>query len=169
MVETRGIAARVLYRSGKTTDLEAISSIEAQSHLNAGTRLSALFGSGPQDTLSFVATLDDTDVIGHLLLTRMDQPDQTLALEPLAVLPQWRDMQIGTQLVRYALEQARMAGWRAVFVYGQPDYYRRFGFHSKLADGAQTDLQGPRLMALELVPGALTGWSGPITFPKALV
>jgi putative acetyltransferase len=166
MVESRGIAGRARYRAGTAADLDKISSIETQSYLHAGAGLSKSLVTGPEDTLSFVATLD-AEIIGHALLTRIEGPQRALALAPPAILPQWRDMQIGTCLVRHALDQARRAGWRAVFVYGQPDYYRRFGFRSDLADCAQTDLQGPRLMALELVPEALAGWSGPLAFPDA--
>jgi putative acetyltransferase len=74
-------------------------------------------------------------------------------------------MQIGTELVRHALHQAREQGWKSVFVYGQPDYYCRFGFKSQAADGADSPLQGPRFLALELHKGALLGWSGPLDYP----
>lgn len=164
MAEPRGIAGRAHYRAGTTSDLDEISSIEAKSYLRAGEGLSTALVTGPDDTLSFVAVLDSA-IIGHVLLTRIEGPERTLALAPLAILPEWRDMQIGTSLVRHALDHARQAEWRAVFVYGQPDYYGRFGFRSDLADCAHTSMQGPRLMAFELVPGALAGWSGPLGFP----
>lgn len=167
MFEPRGIAARVSCRAGTTADLEAIRSIESQSFLDVGSGLSKPLLSGPDDTLSFVATLDDADIIGHVLLSRLSGPDRALALAPLAILPQWRDMQIGTKLMRHALDQARQAGWRAVFVFGQPDYYQRFGFRSDIADCAQTGLQGPHLMALKLMPEGLAGWAGPLEFPNA--
>jgi predicted N-acetyltransferase YhbS len=61
------------------------------------------------------------------------------------ILPAYRDMQIGTELVRHALHQAREQGWKSVFVYGQPDYYCRFGFKSQAADGADSP-SGRRMM-----------------------
>ena len=62
---------------------------------------------------------------------------------------------------------ARERGWRSVFVYGQPDYYCRFGFKSRTADCAKVSWQGPRFLALELEAGALAGWSGPLDYPDA--
>jgi putative acetyltransferase len=166
MTERRGIAARAVYRPGDMSDLAAISNVEAQSYSGAQDGLSQALVTAPVDTLSYVATLDG-DIVGHVMLTRIEGPERALALAPLAILPQWRDMQIGTELVRHALDHARRNQWRSVFVFGQPGYYRRFGFTSHLADAAQTPWQGPRFMALELVKGALDGWSGPLDYPHA--
>ncbi|MEQ8308758.1 MAG: N-acetyltransferase [Hoeflea sp.] len=165
MSETRGIASRAVYRPSADTDHDAILQIEVLSYHRAGNGLSESLLDGPERTLSFVAEMGGR-VIGHVLLTRIDGPDRALALAPLAILPDWRDMQIGTSLVRYALANARDDGWQAVFAYGQPDYYCRFGFKSHLADSAATSFQGPRFLALELAPGALSGWSGPLDFPE---
>jgi len=108
-------------------------------------------------------------LFGHILLTAIAGPEKALALAPLVILPDWRDMQIGTELVRHALQVAREQGWKSVFVYGQPDYYCRFGFKSRTADAADTTLQGPRFLALELAMGALAGWSGPLDYPEAFL
>lgn len=164
MSEARGIASRAIYRRSAETDHEAIRNIEALSYHGASNGLSESLLEAPDRTLSFVADISGR-VIGHVLLTRIEGPDRALALAPLAILPEWRDMQIGTSLVRYALADARDNGWQAVFAYGQPDYYCRFGFKSHLADPADTPFQGPRFLALELAPGALSGWSGPLNFP----
>ncbi|MEQ8480145.1 MAG: N-acetyltransferase [Hoeflea sp.] len=165
MSESRGIASRAIYRRSAGSDQEAIRSIEALSYRGAGDGLSEKILEAPDRALSFVAEIGGL-VAGHLLLTRIEGPDRALALAPLAILPDWRDMQIGTSLVRHALASARDDGWKAVFAYGQPDYYCRFGFKSHLADPADTPFQGPRFLALELAPGALSGWSGPLNFPE---
>ncbi|WP_420407897.1 GNAT family N-acetyltransferase [Hoeflea sp.] len=164
MSEPRGIASRAAYRPSTETDLEAIRHIEALSYHGAGDGLSKRLLDGPERTLSFVAEIGSL-VVGHVLLTRIEGPERALALAPLAILPDWRDMQIGTSLVRHALTAARNDGWNAVFAYGLPDYYCRFGFRSDLADPAATVFQGPRFLALELHQGALDGWSGPLDFP----
>lgn len=167
MSERRSIAARLTYRQSAPADLSAIGSVEAASYGGAhGHGLSEALVTSPVDTLSFVAA-HENDIIGHVLLTRIDGPARAMALAPLAVLPSWRDMQIGTGLVRHALARARDAGWQVVFVYGQPDFYGRFGFKSHLADGAEVDWQGPRFLALELKKGALAGWNGPLDYPQA--
>jgi putative acetyltransferase len=168
MPETRSIAARTLYREGTIDDLPVIRQLEALSNSSGDSGLAEALLAAPVDTLSFVAVLEGA-VVGHILLTAIAGPEKALALAPLAILPQWRDMQIGTELVRHALHVARERGWMSVYVYGQPDYYCRFGFKSRMADAADTALQGPRFLALELTKGALAGWSGPLKYPDAFL
>lgn len=166
MPEPRGVAGRISYRPGRESDFDAIATVEKESYRGAGSGLSPDFLKSPVDTLSHVALSDDR-LVGHVLLTRMEGPERALALAPLAILPAWRDMQIGTELVRRALARARGDGWRSVFVVGQPDYYCRFGFKSHLADPGTSPWQGPRLLALELSPRALAGWTGALAFPES--
>jgi len=168
MPETKSIASKAIYREGTASDLQAIRKLEPLSDISPITGLSETLLSAPADTLSFVAELDGK-VVGHILLTAITGPDRALALAPLAILPAWRDMQIGTELVRHALRQAREQGWKSVFVSGQPDYYCRFGFRSHTADGANVDWQGSRFLALELENGALKDWTGPLGYPEAFL
>ncbi|MCO6408620.1 GNAT family N-acetyltransferase [Hoeflea alexandrii] len=165
MPERKCIAGKVIYRSSIAGDLPAIARLETLSDVPDGSGLSEALIALPADTLSFVAELDG-HIIGHTVLTAVAGPDRALALAPLVILPAYRDMQIGTGLVRHALNQARAQGWKSVFVYGQPDYYCRFGFKSQLADGADSPLQGQRFLALELRKDALFGWSGPAAYPE---
>ena len=166
MPEHKSIAAKVTYRETGAMDRVHISALQASIYGSAIASVSEALISGPAETLSLVADLDG-QIIGHILLTPIVGPERTLALAPHTVLPAWREMQIGTELVRHALKLARQQGWRSVFVFGQPDYYRRFGFKSRTADCAEVTWQGPRFLALELEPGALAEWSGPLDYPEA--
>jgi len=167
MPETRCIAARAAYRRSTPSDFAAIREIEGLSYqVKDPAPSEVLSKSADGQVISLVAEIDGK-VVGHILLVGVSGPDRALALTPLAVLPQWREMQIGTELVRHALDLAREQGWQSVFVHGQPDYYCRFGFRSRTADGADTKLQGPRLLALELNDGSLSGWTGVLEFPEA--
>ncbi|WP_052161355.1 N-acetyltransferase [Hoeflea sp. BAL378] len=166
MADPKGIAARALYRETGAADRAAIRALEAEVYSSSIAAVSEALISGPAETLSLAAEIEGR-LVGHILLTPIAGPDRALALAPHAILPAWRDMQIGTELVRHALRMARERGWRSVFVYGQPDYYCRFGFRSRTADGADVSWQGPRFLALELEPGALSGWSGPLAYPEA--
>lgn len=168
MPEARSIAARAKYRPSIAQDLPAIGQLQELSNPSNQAGLVEALLAAPADTLSFVAEIDET-VVGHVLLTAISGPDKALALAPLAILPRWRDMQIGTQLVRHALHTARQEGWKSVFVSGQPDYYCRFGFRSETADCAETGFQGPRFLALELCQPGLAGWSGPLVYPEAFL
>jgi len=165
MTERKSIAAKVSYRESGSPDLADIQALEASVYTETTAGLSEALIAGPSGTLSCVADLDGK-VIGHILLTPVTGPERALALAPHVILASWRDMQIGTELVRYALDLARQRGWSSVFVFGQPDYYGRFGFRSNTADGAKVDCQGPRFLALELRKGALATWSGPLDFPE---
>lgn len=84
-------------------------------------------------TLDLVAQLEGM-IIGHAMISEVEKgPVGTLVLGPLAVDPDWRDFQIGTELVWRVLADARIGGWKSIFVLGEPDYYRRFGFKRSLA------------------------------------
>ena len=83
-------------------------------------------------------------------------------LGPVAVTADCRNRGIGAALVCRALREARRLGHGAVILVGDAPYYSRFGFAGEKAAGLK--LPGPferhRLLALELVPGALDGAGG---------
>ena len=54
-------------------------------------------------------------------------------------------------------------GYRTVFLVGEPDYYRRFGFElSHLYGISHESLPAEYVQTVELVPGALAGITGRI-------
>jgi predicted N-acetyltransferase YhbS len=117
----------------------------------------------PAEGLAFVAA-DGKRVVGTARLWNIacgsGQP--VLLLGPVAVESSCRNRGIGAALVRHALDAARRLSHGAVILVGDPPYYCRFGFAS--AKAASLKLPGPverhRLLALELVPGALDGARG---------
>jgi len=117
----------------------------------------------PAEGLAFVA-IDGKRMVGTARLWNVTcgsgQP--ALLLGPVAVAADCRDRGIGGALVRHALHAARRLGHRAVILIGDPRYYSRFGFASE--NTACLKLPGPferhRLLALDLVPGALDGARG---------
>jgi putative acetyltransferase len=54
-------------------------------------------------------------------------------LAPLAVHPDLQKRGIGTRLIESGIEQLSSLGAAIVFVYGDPRYYRRFGFDARVA------------------------------------
>ena len=122
----------------------------------------------PDFTISLVGQCDD-ELVGHILLTEISAPVKALALAPLAVLPQYREMQVGSELVRAACAAAKDAGFEAIFVLGDAPYYERFGFSSALADRFKVAWQGKNFMALELRSGSLKNKKGPIEYPEPFV
>ena len=112
-------------------------------------RLVAQLRSDGDAWLSLVAAEGD-DMVGHVLFSPMSAPLRALGLAPVAVVPERRRRGIAAALICDGLARARAAGWEAVFVVGDPAYYRRFGFDPELARGFASPYAGPYLMALAL-------------------
>jgi predicted N-acetyltransferase YhbS len=90
-------------------------------------------------------------------------PDRpALLLGPLAVASDFRECGIGGELMRHALDEAEGRGHQSVLLVGDAPYYGRFGFTAEKTRALS--LPGPyareRLLARELVPGALKGARG---------
>ncbi|KAB2910980.1 MAG: N-acetyltransferase [Hyphomicrobiaceae bacterium] len=92
-----------------------------------------------------------------------------LLLGPLAVAPDFANQGHGRGIVREALEAARSAGVAIVVLVGDEPYYARLGF--RRIPAGQITLPGPvdpgRLLAAELVPGALAGFTGLVAATRA--
>jgi putative acetyltransferase len=120
--------------------------------------------------LSLVAEVGG-QIAGHILFSRLPIIIRTgvveaLALAPMAVLPTHQRRGIGTKLVEEGLRACREAGHRIVLVLGHPTFYSRFGFSAKLAEPLTSPFgSGESWMAVELVPGALTGVVGRVEYP----
>jgi predicted N-acetyltransferase YhbS len=88
-----------------------------------------------------------------------------LLLGPLAVAYDFRNRGIGGSLVRGALSEARRRRGAAVLLVGDAPYYGRFGFSAEKTGALW--LPGPyvreRLLAREILPGALEGAHGLIS------
>lgn len=113
--------------------------------------------------VGLVADLDGV-IIGHILLSVLQAPQKCLALAPVAVAPERQNQGTGSALVRAALDRAKAAGWQAVFVLGEPEYYARFGFSVGLAANFETVYPKTYFMALELQRGALQSRKGPVIY-----
>ena len=93
---------------------------------------------------------------------RIGGKDGALLLGPLAVDPAAANQGYGRGLVAKTLEEARAAGVALVVLVGDEPYYARLGFR-RIPRG-QLVMPGPadpdRLLAAELAPDALRGFSG---------
>ena len=120
----------------------------------------------PADGLSFVAIEHDR-VVGTVRLWHVSAGPArpALLLGPLAVDDAWRGLGIGAALMRRATEAAQRLGHKAVLLVGDAPYYGRFGFSAEKTGALW--MPGPyerdRLLARELVPGALDGARGLIS------
>jgi putative acetyltransferase len=115
--------------------------------------------------LSLVAE-EDGQILGHVLLSRMDAPFPALALAPVSVVPTRQRSGIGSALIESAVNRARSEGWTAIFVLGDRNYYERFGFDSEAAAGFTSPYAGPHFMMLKL-SSSLTAATGVLSHAPA--
>jgi putative acetyltransferase len=114
----------------------------------------------------------EQQIIGHVVLswlpTLVDARSvRAVALAPLAVRVDRQRRGVGSRLVEAAGKAGKQAGAEAVILLGHPSYYPRFGFSADLAAKLASPFSGPAFMALELVPGALSGAAGSVSYPPA--
>ena len=118
------------------------------------------------DMVIALAAREGDEVVGYAALSRMVAPMKALGLGPVAVAPGRQRRGIGGGLIRHAIERARADGWEAIFVVGDPAYYRRFGFETEAAAGFVSPYAGVHFMVLPL-GGALPVRFGRVDYAPA--
>lgn len=104
-------------------------------------------------------------VLGHVVFSTIaagENQAPAVALAPLAVMPAFQRLGIGSALASAGLERLRQEKGQRVLVLGDPGYYTRFGFVPASRFGLKCPFPAPEdaFMAIELQPGAFTGVSG---------
>ncbi len=117
--------------------------------------------------LDFVAC-DEDKVVGNIIYSKAkvinednDEFD-VLCMGPLGVLPSYQGKGVGSILMKHSISAARTLGYNAIVIFGDPNYYHRFGFENAEKYNIQTS-QGDNFdafMALELYEGSLEEISG---------
>ena len=102
------------------------------------------------DTIFSLVAVEQDKVVGHVAFSRIRASFKALALGPVAVLPERQRQGIGQKLIRDGLNRARKARWDIIFVLGDPNYYRKFGFDPASALKFDSSYAGPYFMALPL-------------------
>jgi predicted N-acetyltransferase YhbS len=116
--------------------------------------------------LDFVAIYNN-GIIGNIVYVKakiknMDKEYTVLTFGPISVLPEYQNNGIGSKLIKHTINLSKEMGYKAIIIYGDPEYYKRFGFkESKEYDITNKDKKYPAaLLALELYPNALNGTKG---------
>ena len=124
-------------------------------------------GRRPSEGLAFVARGAAGAIVGTVRLWDVrlgENGPKALLLGPLAVEPSLKSTGIGSALMRHAVTEAARLGHKTIQLVGDAPYYGRFGFSADRTGSLA--MPGPyerhRLLALELVPGALDGAHGTI-------
>lgn len=126
-----------------------------------------------RSTPAFLSELDivaeaEGRIVGNIVYTlahiHLDRGGEleVLSFGPISVLPAMQRQGIGQRLITHSAALAREMGYRAILIYGDPDYYSRSGFvpAQNFGIGAADGLYRDALQALELVPRALTDMRG---------
>ncbi len=116
--------------------------------------------------IEYVAT-DREKLIGHVIMSRLVSPEGTLALAPVSVHPDRQKTGIGSTLIQVATEAAEEAGWTAVFVLGNPSYYRRFGYEVDQAETFETPYSPEHTAASVLDPSGFRTLTRELIYPPA--
>lgn len=117
--------------------------------------------------LDYVAVHDGT-VVGNIMYTRakivLDRGGEreVLCFGPLAVDPAFQGQGVGGALIERTKTLARELGYKAILIFGDPEYYSRFGFipAEQYGVGTSWGVYIISLQALELQPGALEDCAG---------
>ena len=117
--------------------------------------------------LDLVAVAED-EVIGHVISTKAKIIDpknlehEVLCVGPVCVLPDYQKKGIGSKLMNQSIRRARELGFPGMILFGDPEYYHRFGFRNALDYGISTK-EGQNFepfMVLELQPNGLQNIHG---------
>jgi putative acetyltransferase len=121
--------------------------------------------------LSLVAIIKGK-LIGHILFFPIlikgeGKVFRSLALAPMAVLPEFQHTGIGTELVYSGLDEARAGKFGSVIVMGHRDYYPRFGFSPASGFGIfpPSEVPNDAFFAIELHNDGLSGVRGMVEYP----
>jgi putative acetyltransferase len=119
-----------------------------ESEIVAKLAINLLYENTTPQTISLVAEADNS-VVGHVVFSPIEIDNsencQAYILAPLAVQPDYQKRRIGSALIEYGMQQLSAIGVNIVFVYGDPNYYGRFGFNADAARNYTTpyNLQYP--------------------------
>lgn len=155
-------------REATLVDAKAIEDIYMQAFDEAEAKTVAelavkLLKEKPTVKIISLVALQDNNIVAHIafspVLLESSEKHIGYILAPLAVLPKYQKNKIGSSLVKYGLNLITKPGSDLVFVYGDPQYYSRFGFETTLAKNylPKFELQYPEgwhalVMNSELVP-----------------
>jgi len=116
--------------------------------------------------LDFVAIANDR-IVGNIVyvetkIINNKEEYTVLTFGPVSVLPELWKKGIGKKLINHTIELSKGMGYKSIIIYGDPEYYKRFGFvESKQFSITNMDRKYPAaLLVLELYPNAMKGIEG---------
>lgn len=123
--------------------------------------------------LLLVAKTDKGEIVGYILLTKVEivsgsEVHTSLAVAPLAILPEYQNKGIGGMLLMEAHKRAASLGYGTAVLLGHKDYYPRFGYREAIKYGIEFpfDVPSEYCMVIELIPDTLHNVNGIVRYPS---
>ncbi len=117
--------------------------------------------------LDFVAVYENK-IVGSIIYTlsyiedKFNKKHEVITFGPVSVMPEYQNKGIGRKLIEHSMKKAKEMSYKAVIIYGYPDYYAKYGFKG----GKNFNISTPEgsfmkaLLVLELQENALKGIEG---------
>jgi putative acetyltransferase len=125
--------------------------------------------------ISLVAKIED-EIIGHVLFTPVrliqdqDWSIEGMGLAPLAVLPEYQNQGVGTELCKEGLRKVKSNGYPFAVVLGDPFFYHRFDFVRASDHGIRSSFDGvpdDAFMIKIFNPKVMAGAQGVVYYHQA--
>ena len=159
-----------MIREAQESDLQAVLNLIHSSFSNkAESDLVKQLISDNDVLLNLVIESSNT-IIGNVVVSKVTmEPDMGLfcgGVAPLSVLPERQSSGIGSQLMKEAIKKSNEMGMDVLFLLGDPDYYKRFGFN---ISNLKSDYRVEHFQELELTRNCLVNLKSKITYANAFL
>lgn len=157
-----------MIRKSKQTDIDKIAKLMHESFSSeAESNLVRKLFSGEDILVNLVYQSSD-QILGNIMISKIKMhPDVGLfcgGVGPLAVRPSHQFKGIGSQLMKAAIIECSNLGVDALFVLGDPNYYKRFNFEvSKI----RSDYNAKNFQELQLTGNCLNDLQAKISYADA--
>lgn len=117
---------------------------------------------------SDLVTICNNEIIAHIITTKakiknaFNDEKEVLCLGPIAVKSDYRSKGVGSALIKESVRIAKEANYPAIILFGNPGYYKRFGFVNaeKFRITTKDYKNFDAFMALELFENSLKNING---------
>ena len=119
--------------------------------------------------INLVVESSDT-IIGNVVVSKITmEPDIGLfcgGVAPVSVVPDQQSSGVGSKLMTAAINESKKMGIDALFLLGDPNYYKRFGF---VVSTLKNDYSVENFQELELTEDCLVNIKSKVTYANAFL
>ena len=122
------------------------------------------------DVLINLVVESSSTIVGNIVVSLITmEPDIGLfcgGVAPLSVLPDQQSTGVGSKLMIAAINESKKLEMDALFVLGEPDYYKKFGF---TVSNLKNDYSIEHFQELELTKGCLVNIKSKVIYANAFL